>query len=74
MTTGLTYTGSQNQNTQFTAYFGATTDYGRNNQVGIVYWPGLRSGDSYSITRQSGSGLAVNNSSGVSQLRWGWGL
>ena len=40
----------------------------------IVYWPGLRSGDSYSITRQSGSGLAVNNASGVTQLRWGWGL
>jgi hypothetical protein len=42
--------------------------------MGVVYWPGLRSGDSYSITRQSGSGLAVNNSSGVAQLRWGWGL
>ena len=74
MTTGLTYTGSQNQNTQYTAYFGATTDYARNNSMGVVYWPGLRSGDSYSITRQNGSGLAVNNSSGVAQLRWGWGL
>lgn len=74
MTTGLTYTGAQHQNTQYTAYFGATTDYARDNQVGVVYWPGLRAGDSYSITRQSGSGLAVNNASGVSQLRWGWGL
>ena len=74
MTTGLTYTGAQNQTSQFTAYFGATTDYTRAHQMGVVYWPGLRSGDSYSLTRQSGSGLAVNNSSGVAQLRWGWGL
>ena len=43
-------------------------------QIGVVYWPGLRSGDTYSITRQSGGGLAVNNASGVAQLRWGWGL
>ncbi|MBN1170789.1 MAG: cellulase family glycosylhydrolase [Micromonosporaceae bacterium] len=74
MTTGLTYTDASNQNTQYTAYFGATTDFTRANQMGVVYWPGLRSGDSYSITRQSGSGLAVNNASGVAQLRWGWGL
>jgi hypothetical protein len=75
MTTGLTYTGGQNQDGNvFTAYFAANTDLTRSRQMGVVYWPGLRSGDSYSITRQSGSGLAVNNASGVAQLRWGWGL
>jgi hypothetical protein len=75
MTTGLTYTGAQNQDGNvFTSYFAATTDYTRAQHMGVVYWPGLRSGDSYSITRQSGSGLAVNNASGVAQLRWGWGL
>jgi hypothetical protein len=75
MTTGLNYVGGQNQDGNvFTAYFAATTDFARANQMGIVYWPGLRSGDSYSITRQNGSGLAVNNASGVTQLRWGWGL
>ena len=75
MTTGLTYTGAQNQDGNvFTAYFAATTDLTRSRQMGVVYWPGLRSGDSYSITRQSGAGLAVNNASGVAQLRWGWGL
>ena len=75
MTTGLTYTGANNQDgNTFTAYFAATTDLARARQMGVVYWPGLRSGDTYSLTRQSGSGLAVNNASGVAQLRWGWGL
>jgi len=75
MTTGLYYVGGQNQDgNNFTAYFAATTDLARSRQIGVVYWPGLRSGDTYSITRQSGSGLATNNASGVVQLRWGWGL
>jgi len=75
MTTGLTYTGGANQDGNvFTSYFAATTDLTRSRQMGVVYWPGLRSGDTYSLTRQSGSGLAVNNASGVAQLRWGWGL
>lgn len=75
MTTGLTYTGAANQDGNvFTSYLAATTDLTRTRQIGVVYWPGLRSGDTYSLTRQSGSGLAVNNASGVAQLRWGWGL
>ena len=74
MTTGLLYTGAANQDGNvFTSYLAATTDLTRARQMGIVYWPGLRSGDTYSLTRQSGSGLAVNNASGVAQLRWGWG-
>ena len=75
MTTGLTYTnGATQDGNVFTSYFAATTDLTRARQMGVVYWPGLRSGDTYSLTRQSGSGLAVNNASGVAQLRWGWGL
>ncbi|MFD8492704.1 cellulase family glycosylhydrolase [Amycolatopsis sp. NPDC059657] len=75
MTTGLNYTnGATQDGNVFTAYFAATTDLARERKMGVVYWPGLRDGDSYSITRQSGSGLAVNNPSGVAQLRWGWGL
>jgi hypothetical protein len=75
MTTGLTYTnGATQDGNVFTSYFAATTDLARARQLGVVYWPGLRTGDTYSITRQSGAGLAVNNASGVAQLRWGWGL
>jgi hypothetical protein len=74
MTTGLDYSAGHQDGNNFTAYFAATTDLARSRQIGVVYWPGLRSGDTYSITRQSGGGLAVNNASGVAQLRWGWGL
>jgi hypothetical protein len=43
--------------------------------MGIVDWPGLRPGDSYSMTTQVGpSDLQVNSQSGRDQLWWGWGL
>ncbi|MFD8501099.1 cellulase family glycosylhydrolase [Amycolatopsis sp. NPDC059657] len=74
MTTGLTYNGTAQDGNTFTAYFAATTELARSRRMGVVYWPGLRAGDSYSITRQSGAGLAVNNPSAVAQLRRGWGL
>ena len=74
MTTGLDYSAGHQDGNNFTAYFAATTDLARSRQMGVVYWPGLRSWDTYSITRQSGSGLEINNASGVAQLRWGWGM
>ncbi|MEU8611980.1 cellulase family glycosylhydrolase [Actinoplanes sp. NPDC048791] len=74
MTTGLNYSAGHQDGNNFTAYLAATTDLARARQMGIVYWPGLRTGDTYSLTRQSGSGLAVNNASGLAQIRWGWGL
>jgi hypothetical protein len=74
MTTGLNYSAGHQDGTTFTAYLAAITRLARSRQMGIVYWPGLRTGDSYSLTRQSGSGLAVNNATGLAQIRWGWGL
>ncbi|WP_130491901.1 ricin-type beta-trefoil lectin domain protein [Motilibacter rhizosphaerae] len=72
MTTGLNY-GAHDGNTS-TAYFAATTDIARARHMGIVYWPGLRTGDSYSIESLTTSGKLIdNNASGVAQLRWGWG-
>ncbi|GIF23524.1 hypothetical protein BJ973_004134 [Actinoplanes tereljensis] len=73
MTIGLNY-GAHNGNTS-TAYFAALTETARAQHMGIVYWPGLRFGDSYSITSVGADGHLVNNSaSGVAQLRWGWGF
>jgi hypothetical protein len=73
MTIGLNY-GAHNGNTS-TAYFAALTETARANHMGIVYWPGLRFGDSYSIESVGADGHLVNNSvSGVAQLRWGWGF
>jgi hypothetical protein len=48
-------------------------DLARSDSLGSVYWPGLRTGDQYSMESHNGSGLSNNNASGVTQLRWGWG-
>ncbi|GAA0943538.1 hypothetical protein GCM10009554_36850 [Kribbella koreensis] len=73
MTTGLNY-GNHEGNVS-TSYFGALTQVAREQKMGIVYWPGLRDGDSYSMTtRISERDLEVNNASGLAQLQWGWGL
>jgi hypothetical protein len=73
MTTGLNY-GNHEGNVS-TSYLGALTQVAREQKMGIVYWPGLRDGDSYSMTtRVSERDLEVNSASGLAQLQWGWGL
>lgn len=46
--------------------------------MGSVYWPGLRDGDWYSLTRKSGSGagiqLSLVNPSGLTRVRYAWGI
>ena len=72
MTIGLNY-GAHNGNT-YTSYLAATTDIARGMGMGLVYWPGLRFGDSYSIESLGSDGKLTNNSvSGVAQLKWGYG-
>jgi Ricin-type beta-trefoil lectin domain/Cellulase (glycosyl hydrolase family 5) len=72
MTVGLNY-GAHNGNV-YTSYFAAVTDTARDFRMGVVYWPGLRFGDSYSIESLTADGHLVDNSAtGVAQLRWGYG-
>ncbi|RKS68479.1 cellulase (glycosyl hydrolase family 5) [Motilibacter peucedani] len=72
MTTGLNY-GAHDGNV-YTSYLAAVTDTARALGMGLVYWPGLRTGDAYSIESLTPSGdLVDNNASGVAQLRWGYG-
>jgi hypothetical protein len=77
MTTGLDYNGPIGSN-NFIAYVQADTDTFRRLGIGSIYWPGLRTGDSYSMETLGGSGtdltLTDNNASGVSRLRWAWNL
>ncbi|MEU8262019.1 ricin-type beta-trefoil lectin domain protein [Micromonospora sp. NPDC048999] len=77
MTTGLNYNGPINGNA-YIAYVQATSDTLRLLGMGSVYWPGLRTGDSYSMTTLGGSGTSLtltnNNASGVSRLQWAWGV
>ncbi|NUR31059.1 MAG: cellulase family glycosylhydrolase [Catenulispora sp.] len=73
MTVGLNY-GAHNGNV-FTSYFAAVTDIARGMGMGMVYWPGLRTGDAYSIESLGSDGrLHDNSASGVSQLKWGYGF
>jgi len=73
MTIGLNY--GNHEGNVYTSYLAALTQVARENKMGIVYWPGLRNGDSYSMTTQvSERDLKVNSASGLAQLQWGWGL
>jgi hypothetical protein len=73
MTIGLNY--GNHEGNVYTAYFGALTETARARDMGIVYWPGLRTGDAYSMTTLLPDGdLQVNSASGLAQLQWGWGL
>jgi hypothetical protein len=73
MTTGLNY--GNHEGDTYTSYLGALTEVARDQGIGIVYWPGLRTNDAYTLTEVVGDGdLEVTNESGLAQLRWGWGL
>jgi Ricin-type beta-trefoil lectin domain/Cellulase (glycosyl hydrolase family 5) len=69
-------TGSADEN-NYLQYLQAMTDTVRNLGIGAVYWPGLKSGDPYSLTTVSGSGtalsLSVVDQSGIDRLKYAWG-
>ncbi|MFJ7149149.1 cellulase family glycosylhydrolase [Streptomyces sp. NPDC100445] len=77
MTTGLDY-GDAAGTDNFVRYLRADTDTVRSLGMGSVYWPGLRTGDTYSMEALHGSGTALslttNNASGADRLRHGWAL
>lgn len=73
MTTGLNY--GNHEGDVYTSYLGALTEVARDQGIGIVYWPGLRTIDAYTLTNLVAEGdLEVTNASGLAQLQWGWGL
>lgn len=71
----LDYNGPVNGSNEV-AYIQAATDIIRELGLGSVYWPGLRNGDTYSLTTLQGTGtrlsLKVNNQSGLDRLHWAW--
>lgn len=75
MTTGLNYADPAATD-NFIAYLQADTNVARQLGMGSVYWPGLRTGDSYSMESLTGSGtdlsLTTNSASGAALLAWSW--
>ncbi|TPQ15486.1 glycoside hydrolase family 5 protein [Streptomyces sporangiiformans] len=76
MTTGFDYNKPAASN-NFINFMQAVTDTFRELKMGSVYWPGLRTGDTYSLQTLIGDParpwLATTNQSGADRLAWGWG-
>lgn len=81
MTTGIDYddprpTGNA-ETDNFVAFLRAATETVDELDMGAVYWPGLRTGDTYSLTTLRGEGtdlsLTVNNPSGLELVQQAWG-
>ena len=77
MTTGMDYSVNTDGDA-YRSYVRAVSDVMHNNGMGSCYWPGLRNGDSYSMTTLNTGGssltLTVTNTSGLDRLHWAWQL
>lgn len=72
MTNNKNYLGHPGSDGEIT-YFQGMTNQLHDRAVGSIYWPGLRTGDSYSMFAFNGSSLEINNSSGFTRLKYAWG-
>jgi endoglucanase len=73
MTDGLNYAGGDQSN-NFTASMIGFCNYCCSNQIGAVYWPGLRDGDSYSMFDRNANTteLSLNSPSGKALVQYAW--
>jgi hypothetical protein len=72
MTDGTNYSGAPGSNVNNT-YLQGMTNSMHDLGVGGIYWPGLRTGDTYSMYTLSGTTMSTNNSSGLTRLKYAWG-
>ncbi|MFJ3670703.1 glycoside hydrolase family 5 protein [Streptomyces sp. NPDC090106] len=76
MTTGLDYNVATPDD-NYVNFVQAVTDTFRELKMGSVYWPGLRTDDTYSLQTLTGDPakpwLATTNQSGADRLAWAWG-
>ena len=67
---------NSNPTNYFMAYIRGMSDQLREWEMGSFYWPGLRDGDWYSMTKRSGEGvntkLEIVNQSGVDRMQMAW--
>jgi len=75
MTTGTDYSVNADGDA-YRSYVRAVADVMHDNAMGSCYWPGLRNGDSYSMTTLNTGGssltLSVTNTSGLDRVHWAW--
>jgi endoglucanase len=71
MTTGNNYLGVA-AGTRDIPYFQGVTQAVRQ-LMGCVYWPGLRTNDTYSMLWSGDTGYVVNNATGLHLLQYAWG-
>jgi hypothetical protein len=73
MTYGWNYAGGSQNNNEIASIIGFS-DYCRSNQIGAVYWPGLRDGDSYSMFTRNTNNLALslNSPGGLDLVKYAW--
>ena len=67
---------NSNPTNYFMAYIRGMSDQLREWEMGSFYWPGLRDGDWYSMTKRTGEGanikLEIVNQSGVDRMKMAW--
>lgn len=77
MNSGTNYTGAIGGSADI-AYIQGLTNEVRTLGMGSIYWPGIRTGDSYAMEQLSGSGtnltVSNTNTSGLSRLQYAWGV
>lgn len=77
MNNGTDYTGAINGSADIASILGLTNEV-RALGMGAVYWPGIRTGDSYAIQSLGGTAASptviVTNASGISRLKYAWGI
>ncbi|GAA3968258.1 ricin-type beta-trefoil lectin domain protein [Mucilaginibacter dorajii] len=77
MNGGKNYTGAIGGDQEI-AYLQGLTNQVRSFGMGAVYWPGIRTGDSYAMEALGGSGTSLTvsntNASGLSRLKYAWGV
>ncbi len=54
------------------AYFQGMTNAIHSSKIGGIYWPGLRTNDSYSVFTLSGSTIQTKNTTGLTRLKYAW--
>ena len=77
MNNGASYTGAISGSADIASIQGLTNEV-RALGMGAVYWPGIRTGDSYAIQSLGGTAasptVTATNASGISRLQYAWGI